>query len=200
MVVDIAGHAMPVKNVIQSNMRIVMSEKWFIGDTHFGHRGIITYEPVYRPFKTVEEHDEELIKRWNEVVRTDDKVYHLGDFCLNRSALAYGKRLNGRKILIMGNHDVFRTQEYLDNGFERLHGTLQFENLILTHVPCHPQQLEYRFFANVHGHLHSKCLPDWRYLNVSCEHTGLRPITLEEVYSRIMEERQKDVRVKDIHA
>ncbi len=192
-----------------------MSEKFFIGDTHFGHRGIVTYEPKARPFATVEEMNEELIKRWNEVVRPDDKVYHLGDFCLNRSALSIGLRLNGRKILITGNHDVFRTEEYLAAGFERLHGTLQFENLILTHVPVHPQQLEHRFFANVHGHLHShniqveqevdtgignmvERVKDWRYLNVSCENTNLTPITLEEVYSRIMEERQKS-NVKDIH-
>lgn len=176
-----------------------MSEKWFIGDTHFGHRGILSYEPEFRPFKSLEEHNEELIKRWNAVVKPDDKVYHLGDFCLNRSSLGIAKLLHGRKILIMGNHDTFRTQEYLDAGFERLHGTLQFENLILTHVPVHPHQLEYRFFANVHGHLHSKKIPDWRYLNVSCENTNLTPITLEEVYSRIMEERQKVLDVKDIH-
>lgn len=162
-----------------------MSEKWFISDTHFGHRGIIQYEPEKRPFKTIQEHDEELVKRWNECVRDDDKVYHIGDFCLNRSSVGIARRLNGRKILIMGNHDTFRSAEYLDNGFERLHGALQFENLLLTHVPVHPQQLEHRFFANVHGHLHSHVIPSWNYLNVGCEHTDLRPITLGEVYSRI---------------
>jgi len=170
-----------------------MSEKWFISDTHFGHRGILTYEAKYRPFATIEEHDEELIKRWNELVRPDDKVFHMGDFCINRGALQVGTRLNGRKILVMGNHDTFKTQEYLDAGFIRLCGALQFENLILSHIPVHTQQLEYRFFANIHGHLHSKSLPDWRYLNVGCEHTDLRPITLEEVYSRIMINRQKAI-------
>jgi calcineurin-like phosphoesterase family protein len=168
-----------------------MSEKWFIGDTHFGHRGILTYSGEFRPYKTVEEHDEAIIDNWNKLVADDDKVYHLGDFCLNRSALAVGKRLKGRKILVMGNHDIFRTQEYLDAGFERVQGALQFENLILTHIPVHPQQLEHRFFANVHGHLHSKTIPDWRYLNVSVEHTGCKPITLEEVYSRIVAQQKK---------
>ncbi len=168
-----------------------MSERWFISDTHLGHRGIIIYEPVLRPFATLEEHDETIIKNWNDLVQPDDKVYHLGDFCLNRRALGVAKRLNGRKILVMGNHDTFKPQEYLDVGFERLHGALQLENMMLTHVPIHPQQLEHRFFANVHGHLHSKKLDDWRYLNIAVEHTALKPITLEEVYSRIMENRQK---------
>lgn len=183
-----------------------MSEKWFIGDTHFGHRGIIEYMSEHRPFTDIESHDEALIKNWNEVVSDDDKVYHLGDFCLNRKSLAVAKRLKGRKILIMGNHDIFRTTEYLDAGFERVQGALQFENLILTHIPVHTQQLEHRFFANVHGHLHSNLIktpsqmlengvivppqPDWRYLNVSCEHINCTPITLEEVYSRIVEQQK----------
>jgi calcineurin-like phosphoesterase family protein len=167
-----------------------MSEKFFIGDTHFGHRGILKYEGEKRPFQTLEEHDEALITNWNSVVKEDDKVYHVGDFCLNRSALSIAKRLNGRKILIMGNHDVFRTEEYLEVGFERVHGVLQFENLILSHIPVHPCQLEHRFFANVHGHMHSKKLPAWNYLNVSVENINLTPITLEEVYSRIVEQQQ----------
>jgi calcineurin-like phosphoesterase family protein len=167
-----------------------MSEKFFISDTHFGHRGIIQYESEKRPFQTLEEHDEALIANWNNTVKSDDKVYHVGDFCLNWRSLSVAKRLNGRKILIMGNHDIFRTEEYLEVGFERVQGALQFENLILTHIPVHPQQLEHRFFANVHGHLHSKKLPDWRYLNVSVEHINLTPITLEEVYSRIVEQQK----------
>lgn len=183
-----------------------MSEIFFISDTHFSHRGIIIYEPIKRPFSSLEEHDEHLVERWNSVVRDEDTVYHLGDFCLNRSALQFASRLRGKKILIMGNHDTFRTHEYLEVGFSALKGAFQYENLILTHVPVHPNQLEQRFFANVHGHLHSKVVlvdpkddpewteekttlrkPDWRYLNVGCEHVNMTPITLEEVYSRIVE-------------
>lgn len=168
-----------------------MSEKWFISDTHFSHRGILTYEKANRPFESLEEHDEVLVSNWNSVVKPDDKVYHLGDFCMNRTALKFAKRLLGRKILIMGNHDTFRTEEYLEAGFERVHGVLQYDNLILSHIPVHTQQLEHRFWANVHGHLHSKRINDWRYLNVGVEHTALKPITLEEVYSRLVEQQSK---------
>jgi calcineurin-like phosphoesterase family protein len=168
-----------------------MSERWVISDTHFSHRGILTYEKDHRPFDSLEEHDEMLVHNWNSVVKPDDKVFHVGDFCLNRAALKFAPRLMGRKILIMGNHDTFRTEEYLEAGFTRVCGALQVENLILTHIPVHPQQLEHRFFANVHGHLHSHIIPDWRYLNVSCEQINLTPITLEEVYSRIVENQKK---------
>ncbi len=187
-----------------------MSERWFISDTHLGHRGILSYEAKHRPFSTLEEHDEAIIENWNNLIRDDDKVFHLGDFCLNRRSLSMAKRLKGRKVLVMGNHDTFRPEEYIEAGFIKLCGALQFENMILTHVPVHSQQLEYRFFANVHGHLHSHSVyvpyeldkdftegrsvirkADWRYLNVGLEHTALKPITLEEVYSRIMEAKEK---------
>ena len=50
---------------------------FFTGDTHFAHRRII--ELAKRPFTTVEEMDEVMIKRWNAVVTANDVVYHLGD-------------------------------------------------------------------------------------------------------------------------
>lgn len=170
-----------------------MSEIFFISDTHFLHRGILRHEAEKRPFATIEEHDEELVRRWNEVVCDTDVVYHLGDFTLTKRAVAlFAPRLRGHKRIICGNHDSPYTKE-LAKYFEELYGVYQYESLILSHVPVHPQQLEYRFFANVHGHLHSKSLTDWRYLNVGCEHTNLTPITLEEVYSRIMSARQEAI-------
>lgn len=167
-----------------------MTEIFFISDTHFLHRGILRHEPEHRPFATIEEHDEAIVSRWNSVVGDIDIVYHLGDFTLTKRAVAmYAPQLRGRKRLVAGNHDSPYIRE-LTKYFEEVYGVYQYESVILSHVPVHPQQLEHRFFANVHGHLHSKKLDDWRYLNVGCEHTNLTPITLEEVYSRIMIARQ----------
>lgn len=78
---------------------------WVTADHHFGHRNILAYDS--RPFHNVSEMDEVLISRWNQVVKTDDTVWHLGDFALAsfdyaRSVLG---RLHGRKHLILGNHD-----------------------------------------------------------------------------------------------
>lgn len=78
--------------------------KFITADTHFGHKNIIDY--CGRPFKSVEEMDEEMKRRWNEIVGPEDTVYHLGDVCMRKSMTPYwGRELNGRKMLILGNHD-----------------------------------------------------------------------------------------------
>ena len=66
------------------------------------------------------EMDEEMIKRWNETVRPNDKVYHLGDVVINRKALTTLSRLNGDKVLIRGNHDIFKLEEYINSGLSHI--------------------------------------------------------------------------------
>lgn len=84
--------------------------KFYVADTHFNHDNIIAMQP--RPFSTIAEHDEAMISRWNAAVGENDVVYHLGDFALGlnrpdriREIFA---RLNGRKYLVYGNHDIRR--------------------------------------------------------------------------------------------
>ncbi|GJD38054.1 metallophosphoesterase [Methylobacterium bullatum] len=80
-----------------------------VSDTHVGHRNILSSSMERpRPFATIEAHDETLVERWNAVVRPDDTVWHLGDFayrCTEAYALSIFLRLNGRKLLIRGNHE-----------------------------------------------------------------------------------------------
>lgn len=103
-------------------MSFVTPEVYFTSDTHFGHKNVIGY--CSRPWKTVEEMDEALIENWNSVVKPHDCVYHLGDF-------AFAKRprikeivaqLNGHKVLILGNHDLNRKEDFWrEAGFEVVH-------------------------------------------------------------------------------
>lgn len=82
-------------------------QKFYVADTHFGHRGII--QSCNRPFASVAEMDRELVARWNAVVRPHDIVYHLGDFGWAEDEKALRKlfaKLNGKKYLILGNHDL----------------------------------------------------------------------------------------------
>ena len=78
---------------------------WFTSDTHFGHENIIKY--CDRPFKNTDHMNDEIVRRWNEVVAPTDTVFHLGDVALGRldNSLAQVSRLNGHKILRLGNHD-----------------------------------------------------------------------------------------------
>lgn len=78
---------------------------FFTADSHHRHRNILRLDE--RPFATLEEHDEELIRRWNEKVKPGDTVYHLGDFCFSglECCRDFKNQLNGNIILILGNHD-----------------------------------------------------------------------------------------------
>jgi calcineurin-like phosphoesterase family protein len=84
---------------------------WFTSDQHFYHTNVIRYSG--RPFKTVEEMNEEIIKRWNSVVKRGDFVFCLGDFSLAlRPVELFTRRLNGHKILTPGNHDHVHPAHY----------------------------------------------------------------------------------------
>jgi calcineurin-like phosphoesterase family protein len=123
--------------------------------------------------------DEALVSNWNSVVKPDDRVYHLGDVVMNRRALSIVGRLNGRKILIKGNHDTLRIDEYTP-FFDDIRAYHILDNMLLCHVPVHPYSKN-RFKANVHGHTHADIIPDPWYIPVSVEQINYTPISLEEV-------------------
>jgi calcineurin-like phosphoesterase family protein len=142
-----------------------------------------------------------MIRRWNDRVRPNDKVYHLGDVVINRKALPTLARLNGDKVLIRGNHDIFRDTEYREY-FRELRAYHVLNGMILSHIPVHEASLG-RFGVNIHGHLHATRVkkawgvaartgevlygsePDVRYHCVCVEQTDFAPILLEDVYKRI---------------
>lgn len=155
---------------------------FFTSDTHFGHARII--ELCDRPFKDVADMNENLVHNWNALVRPDDTVYHLGDVALGpiEDSLSYIQRLNGRKVLVVGNHDrpfppmqrgrmdkvAEWTDRYYDAGFAEIHtnpgftkGEYEFR---LSHFPYdgdHTSEERYREYRQVdngipliHGHTH----------------------------------------------
>jgi calcineurin-like phosphoesterase family protein len=78
---------------------------FFTSDPHFWHARVIEY--CARPYATVEEMNEDMIKKWNETVKPEDTVYCLGDFSMAfRSVEIYSFRLNGVRKLVPGNHDM----------------------------------------------------------------------------------------------
>lgn len=177
-----------------------MPSVFLISDTHFGHEKTCTVfkrtdgTPL-RPFASAEEMNEEMVRRWNDRVRPTDKVYHLGDVVINRRYLDVLGRLNGDKVLIKGNHDIFRLEDYTQY-FRDIRGYHVMNGMILSHVPVHVSSLE-RFGANIHGHLHANRVMwedpfdgfesklDPRYFNVSVECIDYTPMLFEDVITAI---------------
>jgi calcineurin-like phosphoesterase family protein len=135
--------------------------------------------------------DEAMVAAWNERVRPNDKVYHLGDVVINRRALAIMSRLNGDKVLIRGNHDIFKDTDYRPY-FRELRAYHVMNGLILSHIPIHEESLG-RFGCNIHGHTHANRVMkdgaiDVRYHSVCVEQTNWAPILFEDVLKRITDE------------
>ena len=152
-----------------------MPEIFLISDTHFGHSKVLEYEESRRMLgRNVEEHDEALVQRWNAVVRKNDTVWHLGDVLFGAHSFPTLGRLNGNKKLVMGNHDTYNVARYLEY-LKDIKGVAQLDKCILSHIPLDIGQ-KYRYQANIHGHMHSRRMPDPWYRNVSCEQIDFQPI------------------------
>lgn len=154
-----------------------MNRIFIISDTHFGHKKVIDFETGTRPFANIQEHDDELVRRWNDTVGRKDTVWHLGDVLFGTDSFKTLGRLNGVKKLVMGNHDSYPIHKYTEH-FSQVFGVARLQGCILSHVPVHPNQF-HRFKLNIHGHLHSKTLDDRRYINVSAEQVNLTPVLLD---------------------
>jgi len=168
-----------------------MNDPWIVSDTHFGHANMYKFvdkngKPARR-WDNYEEADEYMVERWNDVVGKFDRVYHLGDVVINRRFLPILNRLNGRKILIKGNHDIFKLKDY-SQYFDDIRATQKLDVFIMSHIPIHPDSIPHWCSGNIHGHMHGNILPDKRYFNASVEQIKYTPITLSEI-KRVMRER-----------
>ena len=120
-----------------------------------------------------------MIKNWNSVVGPKDKVYHLGDVVINREALPTLAHLNGDKILVKGNHDIFKLKDYTPY-FRDIRAYNIFNNFIMSHIPVHPDS-KGRFDGNIHGHMHANKLDDPWYRCVCVEQINYTPIPVDVV-------------------
>jgi calcineurin-like phosphoesterase family protein len=160
-----------------------MSIVRYISDLHLNHNNMA----LRRGFVNFEEHDQYIIKNWNNVVNKRDVVYILGDVTFEKSTpYILLEQLNGIKKVILGNHDkpqhVPELLKYVNNVASMKYlKDKRFGNIIFTHAPIHPCELEYRYNINIHGHVHENTLEDKRYINVSAEVIDFKPKTLEEL-------------------
>lgn len=182
---------------------------FFTSDLHFGHENVIRFDN--RPFDTVKEMDEEMIKHWNAKVGKGDIVYVLGDFiwkAATNEAVSIIRRLNGQIILIKGNHDRFLhnaaakkalagIKDYDDICVTLEDGTTR--RCILSHYFI-PFYNGHRYQAiHLHGHSHfteesaeevrittelNEKGYDLKIYNVGCMYWNYTPVTLDEILEK----------------
>ena len=174
-----------------------MGKIFMISDTHFGDDGsIVKYEG--RPFQNGDEMREALIANWNQTVAPQDTVYHLGDFAsgLNKEEITViAEQLQGKKILILGNHDRdFTVRDWLAMGFDEIYPlpVIFREFYLLSHEPLYVNEASP--YANIFGHVHNN--PAYRSCSsrsfCACvERTDYRPVDFEWIREAIFREDRK---------
>lgn len=153
---------------------------FFVADTHFFHAGILA--ACKRPFSSIREHDEALIEAWNATVAPGDTVYHLGDFALSKDAAAVERafrRLNGRKVLIVGNHDCRNRRlgwaEQHDGIYET---TVEGRHVVMCHYPMRSWARAFRGSLHLFGHTHGRLPGTTQSCDVGVDVWGYRPVSL----------------------
>lgn len=169
---------------------------WFTCCTHYNHAKLLTFRnwvgELERPeFSNVDEMNQCLMEHWNEVVKPNDIVYHLGDvfFGPKEKFEKDFKKFNGIKRLVLGNHDNVK---YISNSnfFSRVYTDISLSNfgIFASHRPAHVSQM-YDFrnkknLVNVHGHIHRNPSPGERYFNVCVEQNNYYPFHLDEIQEK----------------
>ena len=193
-------------------------KSFFVSDLHFGHQNILHFHKERRdaigvsfeelkedPKSAVLKHDEWLIGLWNETISNKDDVYYLGDFCFGneQNAEAILKRLNGKKHLIIGNHDKplrnlgqyfewtgqIREVKFTNDLYPYLNSTLCLE---MCHYPMVAWNRRTHGTVMVHGHTHgavngiNKESGELR-IDVGFDATGHKILELRDLYGEIVD-------------
>ena len=175
-----------------------MSNLFFTSDTDWGHQKIIEY--CNRPFDSVGEMDEQLIRRWNDTVKPNDTVWHLGDFffCDLNRVKEILKQLNGNIHCCLGNHDKIMVNSgplLLKEGL--IKEQVQYKELkydkkfvVLSHYSHRVwNRSHYPDSYMLFGHSHDTLEPHGRSVDVGVDSkwvngvAGYRPFAWEEIKS-----------------
>jgi calcineurin-like phosphoesterase family protein len=189
-----------------------MGRIFVTSDTHFVHDREFLWGP--RGFMSHVDHDKEVIRRWNETVRPDDVVYHLGDVMLGDNAYGIGciEQLNGQIKIIPGNHDTasrLSLYKLLPNvevlGLAEMIKYKKY-NFYLSHHPTMTSNLEKAPYLRMHlinlyGHTHQQkpFYQDIPFMfHVGMDSNNCTPILLDDAIKLMKEETQKCIQMLDV--
>ena len=156
---------------------------FFIADTHFRHKNIIRY--CSRPFSSIQEMDEIIIQKWNNKIKSNDIVYHCGDFMFGqqKDILSMTQKLNGKITLIEGNHDKIGLPN--NYGFAEKHKLLDIKVNGIYITLCHFSLRVWNksHFGSWHcfGHSHGTLEPYGKSWDVGVDNNNFEPIEFEEL-------------------
>lgn len=164
---------------------------FFTADTHFGHKNIIKY--CNRPFSSIEQMDDQLIKRWNSKIGKNDTVFHLGDFCFGNNDKDFDKyfyALNGKIVLIKGNHESLAWQNrekfssYCAGYYD---ATIGKQEIIMCHYAMVVWNKSHFGTWHLYGHSHGM-LPDnpnSRSIDCGVDTNNFYPYSFEEISTKM---------------
>ena len=170
---------------------------YFTSDLHIGHNKEFIWKE--RGFSSIEEHDNEILKRWNEVVKPEDEVYVLGDLAMGDNEKEWNNIfycLNGKNIyFIQGNHDTNRKIDMYEINYKMDYlGAAYFfdykkKKFYLSHFPTLVgNKDDKKFFWNLSGHTHSKNkfeYGQYHIYNVAVDAHNCYPVSIEDIIKDI---------------
>jgi calcineurin-like phosphoesterase family protein len=163
---------------------------YFTSDLHFNHDNIIKY--CNRPFKNAQEMNEKIIENWNNIVKPEDTVFHLGDFLMcGGDYHEFEKRLNGKIIFIKGNHDKRLTKAVESITFKHDKYTIFMKHILNFHEMMGdsiPKDMDFILVGHVHDIWKSKLSSIVNIkghkvfmINVGVDQWDFKPITMDEI-------------------
>lgn len=159
-----------------------MNKIWFSSDLHLNQERTLIMSK--RPFDTVPEMNDAIIRNWNRNVGKNDTAYILGDF----GDYSYAKYLNGHKILIPGNYEMVDDLEYIKSfDFEMVTDEIHTINYLryVINMVHEPLKLNKQYMEeneiNLFGHIHKLCMVKKFGLNVGADCHNFTPIDLDTV-------------------
>ena len=160
---------------------------YFTADEHYGHANIIDY--CSRPFVSIEEMDEELIRRHNIKINNNNEntIIHAGDFTLSNNKNYIDniiKRLNGNHIFLKGSHDYWLKKDY-QYIWERKIGQ---DYIVVCHYAMRTWARSHYNTWQLYGHSHGKLKPEGKQWDIGVDNNDFYPLALWEI-RHIMNER-----------
>lgn len=162
--------------------------RYILGDPHFYHDKMVRL----RGYNSKKQMNNNIINKINSIVNNKyDTIIINGDVSFANKELTNKiiSKMNGYKILVMGNHDRRHSKKWWhDVGFnDVVEDMLLIDNIIVSHEPVDYLPV---FYKNIHAHTHDKKyvhLDGNKHYCTSIEIIN-KPVLLNKVISKLKEE------------